>query len=143
VTAGLLTLFVAAFGAATILPLQSEIVFAALQLRGGHAPWLLVLVASLGNTLGSLLTYAMGRGVERFRDRRWFPVSPERLDRAQAWFRRWGLWSLLLSWAPLGDAIVLASGVLRAPWPPVLLLLAVAKTGRYVVLALLTAGLAG
>ncbi len=142
-TAGLLTLFVAAFGAATILPLPSEVTFAALQVRAVHPVWLLVAVASVGNTLGSVVTYAMGRGIERFRDRRWFPVSPARLDRAQVWFARWGLWSLLLSWAPLGDAIVLAAGVLRAPWVRVVVLIAVAKTARYIVLALVTAGILG
>ena len=140
-TAGSLAgLFVAAFGAATILPFQSEIVFAALQIRGTVPLWLLVLIASVGNTLGSVVNYAIGLGIERFRDRAWFPVTEEQLDRSQDWYRRWGAWSLLLSWAPFGDAITVIAGVLRTPWPLFLALVALAKTGRYIVLAAITSG---
>ena len=102
----LFTMFAAAFGAATILPFQSEIVFAALQVRGELSLPLLILVASVGNTLGSVVNYLLGLMVERFRDRRWFPVSQAQLDRAQRWYAKWGVWSLLLSWAPLGDALL-------------------------------------
>ena len=134
-------LFVAAFGAATILPLQSEIVFVALQLRGDLPLWAILLVASVGNTLGSLVNYALGRGIERFRGRRWFPVSQAGLDRAQGWWARWGVWSLLLSWAPIGDGFTVLAGMMRTPVWLFLLLVAVAKTGRYIILAALTAGL--
>lgn len=136
-------MFAAAFGAATILPFQSEVVFVGLQLRGTQPLWLLLAVASLGNVLGSVVNYLMGLGLERFRGRRWFPVSDAQLDRAQDWYARWGSWSLLLSWAPFGDAITVAAGVLRTPWWLFLALVTVAKTGRYVVLAAVTAGLIG
>ena len=138
---GLTTLFVAALGAATVLPFQSEIVFAALQVAADHPVWLLVAVASLGNTLGSVVTYAMGRGIESFRHRRWFPFTDRQLRRAERWYARWGLWSLLLTWAPFGDALALAAGVLRTRLPVFVALVAVAKTGRYIVLALATAGI--
>jgi membrane protein YqaA with SNARE-associated domain len=140
--AGLLslaTLFGASFGAATLLPFQSEIVFAALQLRGGLPVWLLVLVASVGNTLGSCVNYWMGRGIETWRDSRWFPVTPAQLARAQGWFARHGWWTLLLSWAPFGDAITVVAGVMQFPLPRFVLIVAIAKTGRYIVLACLTA----
>ncbi|WP_373355140.1 YqaA family protein [Pseudoroseicyclus sp. CXY001] len=140
---GLATLFLAAFGAATILPFQSEVVFAAMQIAGHHPVWLLAVVASVGNTLGSLVTYLMGLALERFRHRRWFPVSDAALERAQRWYRRWGLWTLLLTWAPFGEAIALAAGVLRTPWPVFLALVALAKTARYAALALITAGVIG
>ncbi len=136
-------MFAAAFGAATILPFQSEVVFVGLQLRGTQPLWLLLAVASLGNVLGSVVNYLMGLGLERFRGRRWFPVSDAQLDRAQDWYARWGSWSLLLSWAPFGDAITVAAGVLRTPWWLFLALVTVAKTGRYAVLAAVTAGLIG
>jgi len=136
-------LFVAALGAATILPFQSEVVFVGLQAAGSAPVWLLVVVASVGNTLGSVITYLMGLGLERFRNRRWFPVSDRQLDRAQGVYNRWGLWSLLLTWAPFGDAIALAAGVMRTPWPIFTLLVGIAKTGRYIVLALVTAGVIG
>jgi len=136
-------LFAIAFAAATILPLQSEAALVALQISG-WSPLLLVAVAGLGNTLGAVVNWALGRGVERFRDRKWFPVSPAALDRATAWYRRWGRWSLLLSWLPVGgDALTVAAGVLREPLWSFVLLVAVAKTARYAVLAAATAGLLG
>lgn len=134
-------LFGIAFVAATILPAQSEAALVGLQLAG-YPVVLLVLVASVGNTLGAVLNWALGRGAERYRDSRWFPVSPGALDKASSWYRKWGRWSLLLSWAPLGgDALTVAAGVLKEPFWSFFALVAIAKTGRYVVLATATAGL--
>ena len=136
-------LFLAALGAASLLPMQSEPVLVALLLLGDQPPWLLVAVASIGNTLGSCINWALGRAVERFRDRPWFPVKAETLARAEGWYHRWGRWSLLLSWAPIiGDPLTVIAGVLREPFLTFLLLVTIAKTGRYVVLALITLGLA-
>ncbi|MBL8579862.1 MAG: DedA family protein [Mesorhizobium sp.] len=136
-------LFVVSFVAATILPAQSESALVALQLSG-YPVALLVVVASLGNILGAIVNWILGRGTERFKERRWFPVSARALAKASAWYRRWGYWSLLLSWAPIvGDALTVAAGFLREPLWRFLLLVAIAKTGRYVVLAAATAGLAG
>ncbi len=137
----LLAMFAAAFGAATILPFQSEILFAALQIGGDLPFWLLLTVASTGNVLGSVVNYGLGLGVERFRGRRWFPVTEGQLERAQGWYRRWGVWSLLLSWAPFGDGITVIAGILRTPWWIFLALVTLAKTGRYAALAAATAGL--
>jgi membrane protein YqaA with SNARE-associated domain len=133
--AGLGGLWLAAFLAATPVPFQSEIVFLALLAAGVASPLVLVVVASGGNVLGSVVTYGIGRGVRRFQGRRWFPVTPAQMDRAEGWFHRWGVWVLLASWAPFGDVIVLMAGVLRTSLWQFLLLVAVAKTGRYVVLA--------
>lgn len=72
-----LGLFLAAFGAATLLPLQSEALLVGLLLSGKYWLWALLAVATLGNVLGSLVNWWLGRGIERFRDRRWFPVSPD------------------------------------------------------------------
>ena len=140
--AELLGLFVAALGAASLLPMQSEPVLVGLLLLGETPAWLLVLVASIGNTLGSLINWLLGRQVDRFRDRRWFPVPQAALDRATGWYRRWGRWSLLMSWAPfIGDPLTLVAGVLREPLGTFLLLVAIAKTARYLVLAWVTLGL--
>lgn len=139
----LASLFAVAFVAATILPAQSEAALVGLQLAG-YPLGLTIALASVGNTLGAVVNWALGRGVSRYRDRRWFPVSPKALARASNWYRRWGRWSLLLSWAPIGgDALTVAAGVLREPFWSFVLLVAVAKTGRYVAVSALAAGLWG
>jgi len=130
-------LFVAALLAATPVPFNSEVAFIAMQAAGWPA-LTLVAVASVGNVLGSCVTYAVGRGLGQFRDHPRFPIRPDQIARAEDWFRRWGLWSLLLAWAPGGDVLVAVAGLLRVPLPIFLLLVAIAKTGRYVVLALAT-----
>ncbi|MBB3424601.1 membrane protein YqaA with SNARE-associated domain [Rhizobium sp. BK312] len=136
-------LFMAAFGAATILPMQSEAVLAGLLLTGRYSAVWLVVTAGVGNILGSLVNWMLGRGIERFRQRRWFPVGEDTLDRAQAWYRKYGKWSLLASWVPIvGDPITVVAGVLREPLPTFLLLVTVAKLGRYVIVALATMNLA-
>ncbi|WP_043774587.1 YqaA family protein [Roseivivax isoporae] len=137
------SLFAAAFGAATILPFQSEIVFVALQLRDAASPLLLVIVASIGNVLGAVVNYVLGRGAERLQGRRWFPASPAQLARARDWYARWGVWTLLLSWAPLGDAFTVVAGVMRTPLWLFVALVTLAKTGRYAVLAWATVATAG
>lgn len=136
-------LFVAAFVAATILPMQSEAALVGLVLTDAYPVWTLITVASLGNVMGSVANWMLGRGVERFKSRRWFPVKPAALDRAQNWYRRYGKWSLLLSWAPIiGDPLTVVAGVLREPFPVFLLLVTFAKVGRYVVLTAATMSVA-
>ncbi|WP_414898834.1 YqaA family protein [Rhodovulum sp. YEN HP10] len=139
----LFALFAAAFGAATILPFQSELVFVGLQLAGQISIGWLILVASIGNVLGAVVNYLLGRGIERFRHRRWFPASEAQLDRAQHWYGRWGVWTLLLSWAPFGDAFTVVAGMMRTPIWLFLLLVTLAKTGRYAALAWATAAASG
>ena len=135
----LATLFVAAFLAATLVPLQSEVVFVGMQVSGVASVGLLVLVASLGNTLGAFVTYAIGRGALRLPvPDRWRP-DPWRMDRARGWWTRYGVWSLLLTWAPLGDVLALAAGTMRTPLWQFAVLVGLAKTGRYIVLAAVTA----
>lgn len=135
-------LFAAAFLAATLLPAQSEVLLGALLLQG-HPAWVLVLVASAGNVLGSTLNWWLGRlvarvGIARFGERRWFPVKPAALERARGWYARWGRWSLLLSWVPIiGDPLTLAAGVMRERLLVFLALVGLAKTSRYVLLAVL------
>jgi membrane protein YqaA with SNARE-associated domain len=129
-------LFLAAFLAATILPAQSEAALASLLLSERYPVLALLAVASTGNTLGAVVNWALGRAVERFRHARWFPVSDSALERAQAWYRRFGRWSLLLSWAPfVGDPLTVAAGVMRERFAVFVALVALAKTGRYLVVA--------
>ena len=135
-------LFVAALLAATPLPFNSEVPFIALQMAGWPAVTL-VAVASVGNVLGSCVTYALGRGLGGYRDHPRFPLKPAQMARAEDWFHRWGLWSLLLAWAPGGDVLVAVAGLLRVPVPVFVLLVSLAKTGRYAILALVTGAALG
>jgi membrane protein YqaA with SNARE-associated domain len=137
-----LGLFVAALLAATPVPFNSEIPFIAMQAAGWPAVSL-VIVASVGNVLGSSVTYGLGRWLGGWRDHPRFPIRPAQMARAEGWFRRWGLWSLLLSWAPGGDVLVAVAGLMRVPLPVFLLLVSVAKTARYAALAWLGAAAFG
>jgi membrane protein YqaA with SNARE-associated domain len=133
-------LFLSAFVSATLLPLQSETVLVGLLLTD-HSPWVAIAIASVGNVAGAVVNWSIGRGIEQLRDRKWFPLSAASLQRSQDWYLRYGKWSLLLSWMPvIGDPITVVAGVLREPLPMFLLLVSVAKVGRYLVLAALTFG---
>lgn len=137
-------LFIVAFLAATIFPAQSEALLTGLLLHGDYTPWVLVLVASIGNTLGAVVNWGLGRGIESFRDRRWFPAKAGQLERAKAWYGRYGRWSLLLSWLPfIGDPLTVAAGIMRERFSVFLLLVGAAKSGRYTILALTTLTFAG
>ena len=137
--AGYLGLFFAAFGAATLLPMQSEAVLVGLLISGHYSLWVLLTIATAGNVLGSGVNWWLGRSVERFKDRRWFPVSPRHLEKARTHYQRWGHWSLLLSWVPIiGDPLTLVAGAMREPFWRFLLIVTVAKGARYAVLALVT-----
>ncbi|MDK9698086.1 MAG: DedA family protein [Siculibacillus sp.] len=136
-------LFLTAFIAATILPAQSEAALVGLLLAGAQPVWALVAVASLGNVAGSVVNWSLGRGIDRWREHRWFPASPADLERARGWYHRWGRWSLLLAWVPIiGDPLTVVAGILREPLPVFLALVSIAKVGRYLVLAAATFGLA-
>ena len=129
-------LFFAALLAATLIPAQSESVLVGLLLSKQFVPWLLVAVATLGNTLGSVLNWWLGRSLQRFQHKRWFPVSEAALHKAQTHFQRYGYWSLLLSWLPIvGDPLTMIAGVLRVPLLPFVLLVGAAKLTRYALLA--------
>ncbi|MCD5971349.1 YqaA family protein [Pseudomonas quasicaspiana] len=134
-------LFLAAFGAATLLPMQSEAVLVGMLLSGHYTVATLLLVATLGNVLGSLLNWILGRSVERFRHKRWFPVSEAKLEKAQRFYLRYGRWSLLLSWVPIiGDPLTMVAGVMREPLWSFLLIVSFAKGMRYLLLTAATLG---
>ncbi|MBZ9790963.1 DedA family protein [Rhizobium sp. 3T7] len=134
-----LGLFWICLGAASVLPLQSEPVLVGMILSNKFSLPVLLAIASIGNTLGSVTNWFLGRGIERFKGRKWFPASEKALERASIWYRRYGKWSLLLSWMPLfGDALTVVAGVLREPIMTFTILVFIAKTGRYVVLTFAT-----
>ncbi|WP_343211829.1 DedA family protein (plasmid) [Aliisedimentitalea scapharcae] len=136
---GYLSLFASALIAATVLPMQSEAVLVGLLLNGSHSVGVLLGVATVGNVLGSLVNWVLGRFLLRYRDQRWFPVNDQQLHRAQGWYHRYGRWSLLGSWLPIvGDPLTVVAGVMREPLVPFLVLVTVAKGTRYLVLAAAT-----
>lgn len=125
-------LFLSAFLSATLLPGSSEVALLGLLTSGQGTPISLIAIASLGNIMGAVLNWKMGQSVLRFKDRRWFPLKEATDTRAQVWFARYGVWSLLLSWVPvIGDPLTLVAGVLRVPFWQFLLLVSTGKTFRY------------
>jgi membrane protein YqaA with SNARE-associated domain len=129
-----LGLFVSAFLAATLVPFYSEILFTGL-LAAGYDPLTLWLWASAGNTLGSAVNWALGRYLRHFEDRRWFPFKQSNLGRAQDWFQKYGVWSLLMAWLPVGgDALTFIAGMMRVSFPVFLALTAIGKSTRYAIL---------
>ncbi|MBT8766526.1 YqaA family protein [Metapseudomonas boanensis] len=141
---GYFGLFLAAFGAATLLPLQSEAVLVGLLLTDQYPAQVLLAVAITGNVLGSMVNWWLGRYVEHFRHKRWFPVSESNLDRARQAYHRYGRWSLLASWVPIiGDPLTVVAGLMREPLWSFLMIVILAKGGRYLALTALTLGWAG
>lgn len=125
-------LALSAFLAATLLPAQSEAVLAGLLATGSYDPWGLMIVAGIANTLGSVVNWGLGRYLARYRDRRWFPLSPERYRRACRWYERFGLWGLLFAWVPfVGDPLTVVAGALRVPFWTFTGLVFIGKTARY------------
>lgn len=130
-----------AFVAATLLPFYSEVVLVALLMRGGDPFWLFT-AATIGNTLGAVVNWYLGRFLLRFENRRWFPFRPQQVHRAQVWFLRYGKWSLLMAWLPVGgDALTFYAGVMRVPLGLFVVLTAVGKGARYAVVIALSLGL--
>jgi membrane protein YqaA with SNARE-associated domain len=128
-------LFALSFTAATLLPGGSEAALLLLANEGTYTTLTLLIVASTGNILGSLVNYTLGRYALRYQNRRWFPVSPGQLIKAQNWFARWGQYSVLGAWLPLiGDPITVVAGVMRMNWLTVLILVTLSKTLRYAAL---------
>ncbi|MFW6028196.1 MAG: YqaA family protein [bacterium] len=126
-------LFFSAFTSATLLPGSSEAALITLLALGRGEPLLLVIVATAGNVLGSCVNWVLGRFVSTYRDRRWFPVDEQSYERAAAWFRRYGVWSLLLSWLPIiGDPLTAVAGALRVGFLRFVVLVSLGKAARYV-----------
>jgi membrane protein YqaA with SNARE-associated domain len=128
-------LFLSAFVSSTLFPGGSEVVLGVLATERQHDPWLLLAIASLGNTLGALTTWLLGYLVARR-----LPLEArlsERRRRALSRVRHWGSPALLLSWLPVvGDPLCFAAGYLRLPFFASLLFIALGKIARYAVLLL-------
>ena len=99
------------------------------------------LTATAGNSLGAVVNWVLGRFLARFESRRWFPFKPESLHRGQAWFQKYGIWSLLFAWLPVGgDALTFIAGVMKVRIEVFFVLTAIGKGARYALLYLLYSG---
>ena len=128
-------LFIAAFLAATILPLSSELVLSAL-LVSGLSPTTLVLIATLGNVLGSLLNYMLGYWASLGIVKKWLKYSESEFLRAEQRFKKYGILALLFAWMPIiGDPITVVAGVLRIHLIWFLILVTTGKLLRYIVIS--------
>ncbi len=133
-----LAVFLSAFVAATLLPAQSEAVLSFYILSAPQTVFALILVATVGNVLGSVVNWIVGFYATRFQNRKWFPATPSQMQRAEKFYRKYGRYSLLLSWVPfIGDPITVIAGVLREPILSFLLLVTIAKLARYIALSLI------
>ena len=126
-----LSLFLAGFIAATLFPASSEVLLYSL-LNNGDDPIYLWIAATAGNTLGATINYFLGRYFLHFKNRQWFPVKADQLDKYQHWFQRYGVWSLLFSWLPIvGDGFTLIAGTMKVPFQLFVLLVVLGKGARY------------
>ena len=127
-----LILFASSFLAATILPFYSEFILFGL-LKQGEPAWLLVMVATVGNTLGSVVNWYLGVYLLKFQDKKWFYFKQKQIEKAQHWFAKYGVWSLLFAWLPLGgDVLTLIGGVMRVNLFKFIVLVGTGKFLRYV-----------
>ncbi|WP_395021342.1 YqaA family protein [Dongia sp.] len=133
-TAAYSLLFSSSFLAATLVPGSSEATLAALVVSRPAETWALMTVATIGNTLGSAVNWMLGRWFAELATRKWFPASSMALQAAVDRFGRFGNWLLLFAWLPvIGDPITVAAGVLRVDFRLFIVLVAVGKAARYLV----------
>ena len=130
-----LSLFSISFLAATILPFSSELTLAGLMTTSNYDNLLLLIVASLGNILGSVINWVLGFYSRNLSTKKWFPFKDEQIKKSSKWFKKFGKWSLLFAWVPIiGDPLTLAAGLLRIKFIEFLILVTIGKVSRYLVI---------
>jgi len=131
-------LFSSSFASSTILPGNSELTLTAIISQREYETLYLIIVASIGNVLGSIVNWYLGCYFIKFKNKKWFPFNEKNLDNSSKWFLKYGKWSLLLSWLPfVGDGLTLIAGVLKVPLFEFIILVTFAKVLRYVFVALM------
>jgi membrane protein YqaA with SNARE-associated domain len=129
-----LSLFAISFLAATILPFSSELTLAGLIATSDYDNLLLLIAASFGNVLGSVVNWALGSYSRNLTTKKWFPFKETQIERSSKWFRKFGKWSLLFAWVPvLGDPLTLVAGILRVKFIDFIILVAIGKVSRYLI----------
>ena len=129
-----LSLFAISFLAATILPFSSELTLVGLIATSNYDNLLLLIVASFGNILGSAVNWALGFYSRNLTTKKWFPFKETQIERSSVWFRKFGKWSLLFAWFPIiGDPLTLVAGLLKVRFIDFIILVAIGKVSRYLV----------
>ena len=130
-----LSLFIISFLAATVLPFSSELTLAGLMATSSYDNLLLLLVASLGNVLGSAVNWILGFYSRKLSKKKWFPFKDEEIEKSSKGFNKFGRWSLLFAWVPIiGDPLTLVAGLLRVKFIEFLILVTIGKVSRYLVI---------
>ena len=130
-----LSLFVISFLAATILPFSSELTLAGLMATSNYDNLFLLIAASFGNILGSVVNWILGFYSRNLSAKKWFPFKDEKIEKSSKWFNKFGRWSLLFAWVPIiGDPLTLAAGLLRVKFIEFLILVTIGKVSRYLVI---------
>ena len=130
-----LSLFAISFLAATILPFSSELTLLGLIATSNYDNLLLLIVASFGNTLGSVVNWALGFYSRNLTTKKWFPFKDKQIKKSSQWFSKYGKWSLLFAWVPIiGDPLTLVAGLLRVRFLDFLILVMIGKISRYLVI---------
>ncbi|MGF1529482.1 MAG: YqaA family protein [Candidatus Competibacterales bacterium] len=135
-----LFLALVALGAAIPLPFYAEPVLLAMLATGDYSYTGLWLAITVGNTGGAVINWWLGRHLHRYKTSRWFPVTTRQLERAMGWFQRYGFWSLLFSWSPIGgDVLTMVAGLMRVNLGIFVTLVAIGRGGRYAVIIAMAA----
>ena len=130
-----LSLFSISFLAATILPFSSELTLAGLITTSNYNNLLLLIVASFGNVLGSVVNWILGFYSRNLTTKKWFPFKDRQIENSSKWFSKFGKWSLLFAWLPvIGDPLTLVAGLLRVKFLEFLILVMIGKISRYLVI---------
>ena len=109
-------LFASSFSSSTILHGHSELTLTAFIAQKEYVTLHLIIVASIGNGLGSIVNWYLGLYFIKFKNKKWFPLNEKNMNNSSKWFLKYGKWSLLLSWVPfVGDGLTLIGGVLKVP----------------------------
>jgi membrane protein YqaA with SNARE-associated domain len=131
---GYFGLLVASFLAASVLPFSSE-AFVAVMPSLGYDSWIILCVATLGNYLGALTNYSLGRWGARYIFTTIVKVRPETQERSRRIFGRWGAPALILSWVPvIGDPLTFVAGMLKTNLAAFTFWVVLGKAARYVVI---------
>ena len=129
-----LSLFTISFLAATILPFSSELTLAGLIATSNYDNLLLLIIASFGNVLGSVVNWALGYYSRNLTIKKWFPFKEIQIEKSSQWFGKFGKWSLLFAWVPIiGDPLTLVAGLLKVRFIEFIILVAIGKVSRYFV----------